>query len=339
MLMRFYFLMLTVFVLFSCKNDEEQPPHAKWTSWTVSDEAIFDGQSKLTSDPSIIRDGNGYKMFYTGFDETRTPPGPEICEATSSDGIHWTEILVPDPVKGRVLYTNSNSWSNTHETSFMLKRDDKYFLYFIGYIAEDTADIFNSWPNGIGLATSIDGQNFAQARDTALLKSFPDSLLDRDAISSPSITTFHDSLVMVYSGYCYLNCGAPVTASLLTARSKDGINWTRRTRAIIKNSEIPWASNGIAESEIILAPDKFYYLFMTSVDEPHVIGLVRSLTTYGPWDVNPEPIVKANKKFSVKGAGSPCVLIEDGKFKLWYHGFSETQVVVGYAEAAMPLKK
>jgi hypothetical protein len=330
--------LLILFFAVSCK-DSEEIPHAKWTPWIVSDTAIFEGQVSLSGDPSVIHESGIYRMSYTGFDGYRIPQGPEICEATSIDGVHWTNITVSDSVNGRVLYTNSNSWSNAHETSYLFRLPDRYNLYFIGY-QDSSGGVFNSATTGLGLATSTDAVHFAQARDTALFtNSYPDTLLDRNVISSPSITRYKDSLIMVYSGFCYQVCGDAVTASLLTAHSSDGVNWTKRTRAIINASEILWAKKGVAEAEIIKGPDNFYYLFMTSVDAPHVIGVARSLTPYGPWDINQDPIILANREFSNEGAEASSVLIEDGKVRLWYHGFSNNKMRMGYAESSWPLKK
>lgn len=327
----FLFLFLS-FIIFSCGKKAE----TKWNSWTVNDTPVFSGQFSLTGDPCIIKDNRIYRMFYTGFDAYRTPQGPEICQATSSDGITWNNVPVNDNIEGRMLYTASNTWSNAHETSFAIKFNNAYYLYFIGY--NDKGGFFNSSPTGLGLVTSADGENFIATQSTPIMVSTINGL-DRSAFSSPSITTYQGSLVMIYTGYCYIDCGKPVTANLLAARSADGINWTKKNEPVINTNVIPWASEGAAEPEIVLGPDQQYYLFMTSVDQPHVIGVAKSNTPFGPWDVNPQPIVKANKTFSQKGALAPAVIIEGNRVRLWYSGFTSTQIQIGYAETAWPLKK
>ena len=275
-------------------------------------------------------------MFYTGFDATRDPQGPEICQATSSDGLHWTSVSTGDSIHGRMLHTNSNTWSTAHETSCAIYYSGKYFLYYIGYI-DSGGGVFGSGAVSIGLSTSVDGVTFSNASETPVLTGSPDGL-DRDALSSPAITVYQDSLVMVYAGFCYTNCG-PVLSHLLAATSADGIHWKKHATPIINESQIPWASKGVAESDIVKGPDNQYYLFMTSIDEPHIIGVARSGTPFGPWDVNPSPIINADKSFSVKGAVAPAVIFENGKARLWYHGFTESEIRIGYAEVGWPIKE
>ncbi len=326
-------LFLIIFFFFSCKKEEEP---LKWKSWNVNDVPIFQAQFPLSGDPSIIKEVDKYRMYYTGFDPYRNPQGPEICQATSVDGLTWKNVTVTDQVEGRMLYTNSSSWSNAHETSYAIKRNGLYFLYFIGY-QDKGGGVFGSGSVGIGLASSTDGEHFSQHLSAPVIESSPNGF-DRDAISSPSVTSYNDSLIMIYTGYCYTACGASIISNLLAATSLDGIAWVKKANPIINKQEIPWASKGVAESELILGSDNFYYLFMTSVDEPHVIGVARGKTPFGPWDVNPQPIIKADKLFSVKGSLGPSVLIEGARVRLWYHGNTVDKIQLGYAETTWPLK-
>ena len=326
-------ILIIVSWLFSCKKKEV---NETWTSWVVKEEPVFKGQFSLVGDPSIIKENGKYRMYYTGFDAFRTPQGPEICQATSSDGLTWTNVPVNNPVEGRMLFTTSNNWSNAHETSFLLKFNNSYFLYFIGY--QDKGGFFNSSPVSLGLVTSSDGENFIAPQPAPIMIGTPNGY-DRDAISSPSISTYRDYLIMIYSGYCYANCGTAAISNLLAATSADGIKWIKKNVPVISPAEIPWASKGVAESELVLGPDNLYYLFMTSIDDPHVIGVARSKSPFGPWDVNPQPIVTANKIFSKLGAVAPSVIIENNLVRLWYHGFTASQIKIGYAESTWPLKR
>lgn len=327
-----YGAVLLLLILVSCKEDDAP----SWKTWKVEDEPVFEGQFSLVGDPSVLKTGNTYCMYYTGFDPYRDPQGPDICQATSSDGKTWTNVSVAGAVEGRMLFTSSNSWSNAHETSYALKHTNQFLLYFIGY--QDTGGgIFGSGSVSIGLATSTDGESFTQAQATPVIEPTPGGL-DRDAISSPSIITYQDSLLMIYAGFCYIACGAPVISNLLVATSQDGIVWIKKNTPIISREEIPWASAGVAEAELVAAPDGMYYLFMTSIDEPHVIGVAIGKTPFGPWEVNPNPIIKTNKSFSGEGAVAPSVIIEGKKVRLWYHGFSTGKILIGYAETTWPLK-
>nr|WP_160144149.1 family 43 glycosylhydrolase [Chryseolinea soli] len=323
-------LFLLTPAFFACSSDETP---LSWSTWVANDSPVFQGQFPLVGDPSVINENGSYRMFYTGFDPNRTPQGPEICQATSTDGLNWTNVDVNDPVEGRMLYANSTAWSNAHETCFALKFNNGYFLYFVGY--QDTGGgVFKSGPVSLGLATSADAKNF-EAQPNPVVISSPQGF-DRDALDSPSIIHYQDSLFMLYTGYCFTSCG-PVAARLLAATSADGVTWFKKSTPVIDASEIAWAPKGVAEAEIVEGPDHFYYLFMTSVDEPHVIGVAKGKTPFGPWEVNPTPIVKADKSFSSRGAVAPGVVIENNRVRLWYHGFTSDKIQIGYAESAWPI--
>ena len=324
-----FFLIIALYLL-SCSKEETET----WKPWQVNEQPVFEGQYPLVGDPSVIKENGKYRMYYTGFDAYRAPQGPEICQATSPDGITWTNVKVNDLIEGRMLYTESNTWSDAHETCFALKFNNSYLLYFIGY--QDKGGFFNSNPIGLGLVTSSNAEDFSATQGNPIMESTLNGF-DRDAFSSPSITTYQDSLIMIYAGYCYADCGTTVSR-LLAATSSDGVEWVKKSNPIISGTEIPWASKGVAESELILGPDRLYYLFMTSINEPHVIGVARSISPFGPWDVNPQPIVKADKSFSTSGALAPSVLIEDYRVRLWYHGFTENEIQIGYAESSWPMK-
>ena len=101
------------------------------------------------------------------------------------------------------------------------------------------------------------------------------------------------------------------------------------------------AKDGAAESDMVLGPDGYYYLFMSLMygENGHEIGVARSRTPFGPWDVNPEPIIrKTLGAFDSIGPIAPTVVIGRDKVRMWFHGFGGTNIDIGYAEAPWPLK-
>ena len=318
----------------------QNQPEPGWALWTKKSESIFNGQYPLVGDPSIIKDGASYRMFYTCFDAFRSPQGPEICQALSSDGMTWDYALSGNSnLKGRVLATGPKVWDDAHETSFILKYGSSYYLYFVGYV--DKGGIFKSVPSAIGLAQSTDGVNFTRLANP-ILEGTPKGF-DADTITSPSIVDVGNGvLLMTYSGFCYQNCNNSVGPSLLGATSTDGVKWTKLPQPLIKSSDIPWPNEGVAETEIKRGPDGFYYLFMTVLQgkNPHQIGLARSGSYYGPWHVNPKPILVSGGpgSFDELEVVAPSVLFEQNKVRMWFHGHSKSSTLsIGYAEAAWPL--
>jgi beta-xylosidase len=150
-------------------------------------------------------------------------------------------------------------------------------------------------------------------------------------------------LVMIYTGHCWTRCQNGYGVFLLAATSSDGRNWTKRPDPVMSKSDLPFTKDGAAEADIVKGPDNFYYLFMTLLqgDAPHEIGVARSTTPYGPWEINPSPILRGTaNEFDAKGVVAPSVLIEGNKVRMWFHGFGaeNTTIRIGYAEALWPLK-
>lgn len=309
-----------------------------WSTWSKRVQPIYSGPYSLVGDPSVIKDGALYRMAYTCYDPKRK--GPAMCQATSPDGLDWTDVKVPGPIPGLMVQARPGKWDDAHETPYLYKHGDTYFLYFVGY--RDKGGFAKSFPAFLGLATSKDGVNF-ERQDEPVLKPTPGGY-DNEAVFSPSIVEYQGELVMIYTGHCWTNCPNGKGVFLLAATSKDGRQWVKRPKPILDKAQLPsQVKDGAAESEIVRGPDGQYYLFMSWLygDSVHEIGVARSATPFGPWEINAQPIVKRpeGRGFDDVGPIAPSVLIEGGKVRMWFHGFSKRKSIeIGYAEAPWPLK-
>ncbi len=101
-------------------------------------------------DPSVYKDGKGFKMWYAG----ETNQVFQIGYATSSDGINWIRydqnpVLTPDP---------GNPWEEVLVTSpYVFKENNEYIMYFSG----KGSNAFNMYQIGraTSLATNIDHES------------------------------------------------------------------------------------------------------------------------------------------------------------------------------------
>lgn len=314
------------------------PSSNGWSSWTKTTNAIFSGPYHLVGDPSVLKDGPLYRMFYNCYDPDKK--WGAVCEITSSDGISWNDLPTNDTLKGRVIKTrDENYWDTAHETPNVVKFKDQYFLYFTGYVHK--GDFGKSFPYHIGLATSQDGSHFERYGNDPILSPSPGNY-DNDAIFSPTIIDDDGKLVMVYTGFCLSNCKKGAGAFLLGASSIDGKTWTKFDKPIIDKKEMPFAEDGAGEASLLKGPDGYYYLFMTYLHgkKPTDIGVARSKNIFGPWDINSSPIVSGiPKSFDAKGVLAPSVIIDGERVRMWYHGFGDKSIDIGYAESVWPLKK
>lgn len=309
---------------------------AGWSSWTKREFPLHSGPYSLVGDPSVMRDGDIYRMFYNCFETTRK--GGAVCQATSTDGFTWNDVPVSGSQPGLMIAARKGKWDDTHETPLAIKYKGEYLLYFSGY--RNKGGFFKSFPAFLGLAVSRNGVNFERVGDEPILKGTPGGW-DSDAVFSPSIVEHEGQLVMLYTGYCFDTCKREPGVYLMAATSTNGRDWVKRERPVLSKADLPQTKDGAAEADLVKGPDGRFYLFMSLLyDKGHDIGLASAPTPYGPWEVAPSPIVKGSAgKFDDHGPIAPSVLIEDRKVRMWYHGFSKRKTIeIGYAEAPWPLR-
>jgi predicted GH43/DUF377 family glycosyl hydrolase len=267
----------------------------------------------------------------------------EICEATSSDGMSWTNIPTTGEIEGLVLAGRPGMWDEHLETSLIVKRGDQYLLYYSGYQTDGLPVI--GFPASLGLATSTDGVTFTRVQDEPIL-SPTEGALDNDAIYGPTIVEYNSQLVMIYAGHCYNNCptGEDSEVTLLAATSTDGITWTKQSDPVLARIDgLNWMEDGIADPDLVLGPDGRYYLFFTGVrEDDRAIGLAVSDSPFGPWTVNADPIILPSVTgvgFDAAGVVAPTVLFEGDRARMWFRGTGSNDegFAIGYAEAPWPI--
>lgn len=314
----------------------------KWSIWTRQLAPSFSGQYSVASDPSIVRDGDIYRMYHTGLDvkTLRTI----ICEATSKDGLSWEYVPTGEEYKGMVLQGRSGKYDENLESCYVIKRDDEYLMYFSGYRDKGDPPLeLKGFPAALFLAKSTDGVNFKRVSDKAILKP-TNGWYDNDAIYSPTVIEYNDELVMIYVGHCYTKYHKIKSPGvyLLAATSKDGVKWKKESTPVMRpGGELKWMQEGGAEPDLVKGPDGKYYLFFTGLyKEERVIGVAWGDSPFGPWEINPNPIIKPGKKgsFDEHQVLAPFVIIEGDKVRMWYLGANKKeQLATGYAESKWPL--
>lgn len=311
---------------------------AGWAAWSKRLAPVFSGPYAAVGDPSVMRVGSELRMTYNCYDIVRQRGA--ICLARSTDGLSWSDVNTGDTtLPSRLIATRPGQWDDAHESAAMVKFKNEYLLYYVGYL--DRGGFFASFPAEVGLATSSDGIHFTRANGgKPVLKTSPAGY-DNDAISSPSFVVYNNELVMLYSAYCFYNCPKGAGVTLLAATSKDGRTWTKRSTPVLTAADFPGVKDGIAEVDITQGPDGRYYLFHTRLngEAGHEIGVAQASSPFGPWTINPEPIVrKSATGFDNIGPIAPSVVFENGKARMWFHGFATNRTAqIGYAEATLPM--
>ncbi|GAA3685571.1 MULTISPECIES: family 43 glycosylhydrolase [Acetobacter] len=172
----------------------------------------------LTTDPSqkgqievnrcsVLRHNGQYVMYFTG----QSVSGSSIYHATSSDGITWSRTQ-SDPV----LWPEF-SWEKNAVMCPDIILDEQTGTFRLYYSAGEQYE-----PDGIGLATSIDGRNWTKLPNP-IFTSVPSHAWERAKVTACNVHHVHDWYYMFYIGFADIH-----HASVCLARSRNGIdNWER----------------------------------------------------------------------------------------------------------------
>jgi len=317
--------------LYACNEDSLFSGQIKFVK---NEEPVWNG-NLVAGDPSIIKDGDVYKIYYTSLVTTDSTEKIVISGAKSYDGIHWMPMSGPFGSETVALDNNASSWDKYLEAIDVIKDDSDIKMFYCGYPNENT-EIGTTVSKGeIGLALSSDGTVFNRAQSTPVLQRGSQNAMDNNALFSPSVIKENGTYYMLYTGWCIDSCDTPFIG-ILGATSTDGINWTKHPGKVIAgtDSDLPWIKL-LIEVDLVKGPDNVFYLFFTGEEG---IGVARSNHPFGPWEIYPHPILTKTQSWESYKVIAPTVIIENNKARMWYMGakpgFSDFSI--GYAESPFP---
>jgi len=292
---------------------------------------------EISADPSVLRDGNQFRMFCSSLD--KAIKGGGIAQATSPDGVKWTTVPTGSATTGLglVLRGRKGQWNHQLETANVVKVGNVYHLYYSGYPKV-------GWPTNpgqIGLATSADGLVFTHAQASPVVPTTP-RWYDANGLYSPVVFEHDNRLGMIYAGHNYKTTDVTAGFYLIGAVSDDGVRWEKLGDPVLSPAGDPWfLRNGVAEAELLRGPDGMYYLLFTGAlgdDEKRLIGVARSASPFGPYEVRRTPLLEGTEDmFDHKGVLAPSVILDGGTLKMWYLTSDGDKHMTGYAEIPWPL--
>ncbi len=195
-----------------------------------------------------------------------------------------------------------------------------------------------------GAAGQAEPSTFARVQSRPVLDTTT-GFYDDYMTASPSVVRDHGVLHMVYTGHCQKPAGyTPLLPSsrtcpedagifLLGATSEDGTHWRKEPKPILRPlPSARWMSDGVSEAELVRGPDGWFYLFFTGLGFPEsrAIGVARSHSPFGPWDVNPRPILRGAflPPFGNHKVLAPSVSIEPRRDRvlMWFNGTNQLEL-------------
>lgn len=290
---------------------------------------------KVNGDPEVIKDGNIYRGFHTSPNIIALQGC--IASSTSTNGIDWKPVNagLNRYGFGTVLIGIKGGWDEQLETAFCFKHNDLYLLYYCGYPKI-------GWPTNpgqIGLALSYDGVKFKRYQNKPIITNGD---YDSNGLYSPSIIFHNNKFFMVYCGHCYSSTTVIPGIRLLHAVSENGIHWEKLGPLIWENAEISWLKDGCGEPHIFLYENKYYLLITGNLggEDKRCIGIARSDSPYGPYEIKLDPIIVAKPNtFNKDGVLAPSIIIENNIMKVWYltSDLTKEEHMIGYTEISWPI--
>ncbi len=177
--------------------------------------------------PVVIKQGDGYRMWYTGQANGRS----WIGLATSKDGKVW------ERAGNRPVLSAELPWEGVAVMCPHVEYDEKKHLYRMWYSGGEQYE-----PNAIGYATSPDGQKWTKHEKNPIFRPDPANPWEKDRVTACQVVKQGEWYVMFYIGFRDRD-----HAQIGLARSKDGITGWERHRAnpIVRPGEGQWDADAV----------------------------------------------------------------------------------------------
>jgi predicted GH43/DUF377 family glycosyl hydrolase len=245
--------------------------------------------------PSVIRQGEAFYNFYSGFDGRTWHTGL----AVSADGVSWRKegkILSPGPGTWEADEIAANGSALASETGIL-------YYYQAGR------------PVRIGMAQSANGHQW-EKHGAAVLDTGPRGSWDEGGVADPYVIRASGAYYMFYLGVDRAR-----RQRLGVAISEDGISWYKlRSNPILEAGGYgAFDENGLGEPAV-WAAHGYYWMLYTGRDRSEVrrIGLARSRDGVA-WEKQ-STVFAGNQPWNSKVLCDPSVLAEGDEVRVWFGG-------------------
>jgi hypothetical protein len=303
------FLLLAVVAQADLTLEKLSGPAAGGAVLDVGAAGAFD--AAWASCPCVLRIGGKYRMWYSAvFDSKQGRGGIGVAE--SDDGLEWRRLNDGRPVLDVGL---RGSFDDGQVMGPEVHFDGAlYRMWYTGMSREWHASGFGHYR--IGLALSDDGIAWRRENDgRPVLDLGPPGSADEVQAATPTIVREGDSWRMWYAAWSPTH-----NHTICSARSTDGIRWTREDRG----EPIAGLDPSIAFGQAVARVGDRYLLVYQALKATR--GLYAAESRDGrKWTMlhGGEPILSPGEPddFDAAILGHPHMLVEGDRVRLWYHGF------------------
>ena len=339
-------ILATVILLFSC-NKENIETFDLWKKYSGNpvlskSNEIFgdrvDWDYFCAADCSVLKDGNTYKMWYTGSGQTEIDEviRVRIGYAYSSNGINWTKYG-----NNPVLGPTPSEWDCVGiETVSVIIDDDaplseRYKMWYAG-VGEFSGGLYK-----FGYAYSSDGINWVKYENNPILEAGPSNSWESGSPEGPTVIKDDNGVFkMWYGGVDTVNNG-----QLTDYRSNIGYAWSVDGKSWEKYPDNPVLLTGnwgkwdaaVIQDPFVMKMDGIYYMWYSGFPEwiegtdltgIYQIGLAYSSDgiTWTKSENNPVLKKGSNGSWEDVLVGFPSIILENGVLRMYYTGLNESVI-------------
>lgn len=234
-----------------------------WTKYTgnpvLSPGTGSDWDVKDVEAPTVIFDGNTYKMWYAGMNSSNDI---QIGYAYSTDGITWQKY-VNNPVL--MVSSNATDWDGHYVRNPEVYFDGMiYHMWFTGLGGDQ-----DNRPYQIGYAQSSDGINWIKCPDNPVIKEPIGWYIGK---SNLQVIPYNEDYIGYFS---YIGLGTPGEVHLATLN--DGVTWNEYAGnpVLTKGPPGSWDATSVGCAELIFK-EKQYCIYYVGISTTGQIGLAKS---------------------------------------------------------------
>jgi len=319
-------------------------------------EGLEAGDTQGVLYPTVLKDGNTYKMWYAGFNSSNYA----IYYATSPEGLIWTKYNNSNPLKsdsisynGQIpLGTGVSGDNYTIDAHTILRDNGIYKMWYAGGTDSFIKRIYYATsPDGL-IWTKYDNSVPVNSDTTSTNGRIPLGTLgsgDNNSVEKPVVLKDGNTYKMWYSGCRDVYS---TICSVYYATSSDGLSWTKYNNSIPPpsnnvsyNGQLPIGSSDVGDnntifgSSIIKVSDeyKMWYGAISNSGFSNIYSIFYATSPDGlTWNKVNNTLPQSSNTTSffgqlprgLIGAGdagfvyAPLVIKDDRTYKMWYSGYS-----------------
>ena len=287
------------------------------------------------ADSSVLKDGDTYKMWYTGSGQTETDDEirVRIGYAYSSDGTNWTKYEnnpVLEPTPGGWDYVGLETVSVLLDPE--ASETERYKMWYAGVDNEETG-LYS-----FGYAYSSDGIEWTKYDGNPILEKGPADSWESGSPEGPTVIKDNGIFKMWYGAVDTVENGQETDyrSNIGYAESVDGKIWVKHA----DNPVLPTGNWGEWDASVIQDPfvmkiDETYYMWYSGFPEwiegtdltgVYSIGLAYSSDGINWTKSENNPVLKkgSNGSWDDVLVGFPSIILEGDVLKMYYTGLNES---------------